>query len=179
MPKGKSNLIICTIGHSTRAIEEFIHLLADNGVQVLVDIRTIPGSRKNPQFGQENLARSLGQAGLEYLHMAGLGGRRHTHKDSINTGWHDESFRGYADYMMSDQFRQALDELLQLCAQKRVAIMCAEAVPWRCHRFLVSDALLVEGICVKHIIGKEEPKDHKFCSFAHVEGKQIIYSGEQ
>jgi uncharacterized protein (DUF488 family) len=173
--KRQNQETIYAIGHSTRDIDAFIELLERNGIDLLVDIRTVPGSRKNPQFGKDNLSKSLAERGIDYLHEPKLGGLRKVKKDSINIGWRNDSFRGYADYMLTDDFHQALDELVKLGAHKSVAIMCAEAVPWRCHRNLVSDALSVSGVEVKHIISESEPKEHKLCSFAHVEGHQLIY----
>lgn len=167
--------VIYTIGHSTRPIDEFIHLLQSNAIEELIDIRTAAGSRKNPQFGKANLTESLAGAGISYCHMRELGGLRKTLEKSPNTGWRNDSFRGYADYMLTDSFKEGLADLIQLASHKRVAIMCAEAVPWRCHRNLVADALLVAGATVKHIISDHEPNQHKLCSFAHVDGTNILY----
>jgi hypothetical protein len=132
--------IVLTIGHSTRAIEEFISLLQAHAVSRVADVRTVPRSRHNPQFDQDSLPNSLKKAGLGYVHMPGLGGLRHTKRDSLNVGWRNPSFRGYADYMQTPEFEQSLEELIQLAKQERIAIMCAEAVPWRCHRSLIADA---------------------------------------
>src|SRR5689334_6184726 len=130
-----------TIGHSTRTIEQFIALLKAHGIQTVVDVRTIPKSRHNPQFGQDMLSSALHEAGIEYTHLAKLGGLRRAASDSVNTGWQNFSFRGYADYMATDAFKEGLEELKAVAEKRRVAILCAEAVPWRCHRSLIADAL--------------------------------------
>jgi uncharacterized protein (DUF488 family) len=171
----KSRLRIFTIGHSTRPIEEFIELLQANGVKQLIDIRTIPKSRRHPQFGSEALADSLARAGIAYAHMKELGGLRHPRKDSVNLGWRNESFRGYADYMQTPEFNAAVEKAIQLSREKPTALMCAEAVPWRCHRSLVADALLARGLEVLAIIGKTAPKEHNLTPFAHVRGTKITY----
>lgn len=166
---------IYTIGHSTRPIEEFINLLQAQQITQLVDIRTIPRSRHNPQYEQETLRQSLAGAGIEYLHMKQLGGLRSSRRDSVNMGWHNESFRNYADYMQTPEFAQGIDGLLEVSKAGSTAIMCAEAVPWRCHRSLVGDALLVRGVSVLDIIGPSAPKEHKLTSFAVVDGLKISY----
>src|SRR5271156_6185131 len=140
-----------TIGHSTLPIETFLAILRENSVRVLADIRTIPKSRHNPQFAQENLAPMLAEAGIEYRWHRALGGLRHARKDSINTGWRNASFRGYADYMQTPEFAAAVNELLDATHHAETVLMCAEAVPWRCHRSLVADDLTVRGIPVEHI----------------------------
>jgi uncharacterized protein (DUF488 family) len=170
---------IFTVGHSTRPIEEFIELLRANGVKQLIDIRTIPKSRRNPQFSSEALAASLAEAGIEYVHMKALGGLRHPRKDSVNLGWRNESFRGYADYMQTPAFAQALDRAIRLAETAPTALMCAEAVPWRCHRSLVADALVVRGIRVLEIVSTAEPKEHSLTPFAHVRGARITYPAGQ
>lgn len=171
-----------TIGHSTLAIEMFLGALRDNGVTLLVDVRTIPQSRHNPQFGAEALSASLRSVDIEYQWMQALGGLRRPLKDSINTGWRNASFRGYADYMQTEGFQNALQELVELERGAAVAIMCSEAVPWRCHRSLIGDALLVRGRCVEDIFlsaaGKSSRKQHSLTPFAHVEGTRIWYPGE-
>src|SRR5664280_649857 len=144
-------LVIMTIGHSTRPVAEFIRLLKAHDVKRLVDVRTIPRSRHNPQFNRDQLAAALHSARLHYRYMPGLGGFRHARSDSLNTGWHNASFRGYADYMQTPEFRKNLDDLIKLAKSERIAIMCAEAVPWRCHRSLIADALLARGIKVQEI----------------------------
>lgn len=166
-----------TIGHSTRTIDEFVSLLKANGVQRVVDVRSIPKSRHVPQFNRERLARSLRARGIAYVHLKSLGGRRHTNKESINLGWRNASFRGFADYMATEKFRTGLERLLKLARSKRSAIMCAEAVPWRCHRSLIADALLVRKTSVQDIIGPGKPHPHKLTPFAKVRGRQISYPG--
>lgn len=170
---------IFTIGHSTLPIDQFVAILKTYGIQRLVDIRTIPRSRHNPQFNSDALGHSLKQAGVEYLSMPALGGLRHAHKDSPNTGWRNKSFRGYADYMQSRTFHDALKSLIQMGRQKRTAIMCAEAVPWRCHRSLVADALLVEGVSAVEILSEGNYRVHKLTPFARIESGQITYPPEQ
>lgn len=166
---------IYAVGHSTRAIEEFIALLKAYGVQQLVDIRTIPKSRHNPQFMQDALEQSLPAAGITYVYQKDLGGLRPAVKQSVNTAWHNLSFRNYADYMQTDEFRAALEELIARARDVPTAIMCAEAVPWRCHRSLVGDALLVRGIKVLDIMSPTSIKEHTLTSFAQVEGTRITY----
>lgn len=166
---------VYTIGHSTRAIEEFIELLKQHAIIQLVDIRTIPKSRHNPQFADEALQKSLEKAGVEYRYLKDLGGLRPKVKNSINGAWRNASFRNYADYMQTDEFACGLDVLLQLACSKTTAIMCAEAVPWRCHRSLVSDALVIRGIQVEEIISEKSMRDHTVTSFSVVDGLKITY----
>ncbi|WP_338762603.1 DUF488 domain-containing protein [Massilia sp. METH4] len=170
---------VFTIGHSTRPVEEFIALLKEHGVQRLLDIRTVPKSRHNPQFGQDQLPASLAAAGIAYQYIAALGGLRHPRKDSPNAGWHNKSFRGYADYMQGEEFGRGVDEVARLAAGERCALMCAEAVPWRCHRSMVADALTVRGIPVEHIINPGKTRPHTLTRFAHVEGTRILYPPEE
>ena len=171
-----------TIGHSTLPIETFLKILKENGVHWLVDIRTIPKSRHNPQFAQENLERSLKAAGIQYRWQKSLGGLRHALKDSVNTGWRNASFRGYADYMQTPDFTSAIDELLVASPQTDTTVMCAEAVPWRCHRSLVADALVVRNIEVEDIYydakGKSRRERHTMTPFAKVKGERLWYPGE-
>src|SRR5580704_11550336 len=141
-------LDVFTIGHSTHPIGEFVDLLQSNGVKQLIDIRTIPKSRHNPQFNSDALEESLRAAKIRYVHMKELGGLRHAKKDSINLGWRNTNFRGYADYMQTPEFTTALGHAIELAEERPTALMCAEAVPWRCHRSLVADALLIRGIRV-------------------------------
>lgn len=166
---------IYTIGHSTRPIEEFIELLKSHDITQLVDIRTIPKSRHNPQYGQEALQQSMEEAGIAYVYLKALGGLRSSSKDSINDAWRNKSFRNYADYMQTEAFAKGMDELIALATEKTTAIMCAEAVPWRCHRSLVSDALLARGIESCEIISGSSERPHKMTSFAVVEGTSITY----
>ena len=158
--KAATSPIVLTIGHSTRTIEEFINLLLAHGVSRVVDVRTIPRSRHNPQFNADTLPRSLKQVGVGYVHMAGLGGLRHPARDSLNIGWCNGSFRGFADYMQTPEFAPSLDEFIELARQGGVSLMCAEAVPWRCHRSLIADALLVRGIHTEHILSLTRRQVH-------------------
>jgi len=168
---------VFTIGHSTRPIDEFIHLLAAHGVQRLVDVRTIPQSRHNPQFGRDQLSASLESAGIHYTHMPGLGGLRRPRKDSTNTGWRNASFRGYADYMQTREFEESLNRCVELANAEQVALMCAESVPWRCHRSLIADALLARGIDVREITSATEARPHALTAWARVEGTKVTYPG--
>jgi uncharacterized protein (DUF488 family) len=172
-----------TIGHSTLPIDTFLAILRENGVCTLADIRTIPKSRHNPQFAQENLARSLAEAGIEYRWQRTLGGLRRPRKDSINTGWRNTSFRGYADYMQTPEFSAAIDDLLSAAPHDHTLIMCAEAVPWRCHRSLVADALTVRGIPVENILydahGKSRREPHHLTPFLRVQDQHLWYPSEE
>jgi uncharacterized protein (DUF488 family) len=174
-PKGA----IFTVGHSTLPIERFTAVLRAYGIERLADIRTIPRSRRNPQFNDNALAMSLKAQHLEYAHIKALGGLRHARKDSPNTGWHKESFRGFADYMQTEEFENALSALIDMSLRKRVAIMCAEAVPWRCHRSLVADALIVRGVPVVEILSESSYRMHTLTPFAKVEGVRITYPPDQ
>lgn len=169
-----------TIGHSTRTLEELVALLRENEIGTLVDVRAVPRSRRVPQFNSDALARDLPPAGLHYVHMNALGGLRHPRKDSRNTGWRNASFRGYADYMETDEFRGALAELLAMATKERVAIMCAEAVPWRCHRSLIADAASVlHGADVLHIMGPGKANPHKLTAFLQKDEKgEFGYPGQ-
>jgi uncharacterized protein (DUF488 family) len=166
---------ILTIGHSTRPIDEFLHILRAHGVTRLIDVRTVPRSRTNPQFNRDTLPPSLESSGISYEHMPGLGGLRRPAKDSVNLGWENASFRGYADYMQTEEFAGNILELIERAAHDRIAIMCAEAVPWRCHRSLVADALIVRGIPVRHIMTGKDAKPHTLTKFAHVDGDRVTY----
>jgi uncharacterized protein (DUF488 family) len=170
---------IFTVGHSTLPIERFLALLRTYGIERLVDIRTIPRSRHNPQFNDTALGSTLAAEGVEYVPMPALGGLRRAHRDSPNTGWRNTSFRGYADYMQTDPFRDALKTLIEIGRQKRAAIMCAEAVPWRCHRSLVADALSVRAVPVIEILSENSYRAHKLTPFAQVEGVRVTYPPEQ
>ncbi len=166
---------IFAVGHSTRPIEKFIELLQAHNIQTLADIRTVPRSRTNPQFSQDALARSLAEHGIRYIHLKALGGLRRPQKDSINTGWVNTSFRGYADYMQTPEFELALNELMRLGAHSRTAIMCAEGNPFRCHRSLVADALMARGVKAFHISSRKTAQPHQLTPFAKVEGGRITY----
>lgn len=170
-------MTIFTIGHSTHPIEEFIAILKAHGIEQLIDVRTIPKSRHNPQFTRESLARSLPRHGIGYRHMPGLGGLRHPRKDSTNLGWKNASFRGYADYMQTPEFEASLDELIELARVRPTAIMCAEAVPWRCHRSLIGDALLARKIEVRDIFSASSAKPHTYTPFAKLEKRKVTYPG--
>ena len=170
---------VFTIGHSTRPIADFIALLRQNGITCLLDIRTVPKSRHNPQYGHDELAASLATAGIAYRYLPGLGGLRKPRKDSPNTGWRNLAFRGYADYMQTQEFAANVEEVVALCASEPCALMCAEAVPWRCHRSLVADALLVRGVPVDEIIDARQRRPHTMTPFAHVEGLTITYPPEK
>lgn len=170
-------LTIHTIGHSTRALEPFIALLRREGVRHVADVRTFPGSRRYPHFGRDALAAALAEAGIAYSHHPALGGRRRPRPDSRNGAWRNEGFRGYADHMATDEFRGALDALVALAAREPVAVMCAEAVPWRCHRSLLADALVARGVEVRHIMdARSEP--HRLTRFAVVRDGCVEYPPE-
>ncbi|MES1982662.1 MAG: DUF488 domain-containing protein [Pseudomonadota bacterium] len=170
--------LILTIGHSTRTLAEFIALLLAHAVQHLVDVRSIPQSRHNPQFNRSTLPVALSGAGIRYTHMPALGGLRKTHPASVNTAWRNLSFRGYADYMQTAQFVEGLSSVIGIADQERIALMCAEAVPWRCHRSLIADALTVRGIRTEEIVSATHLQLHLLTSFARVEGVRITYPGE-
>jgi uncharacterized protein (DUF488 family) len=178
MRRPEPSPIVLTIGHSTRTIEEFIGLLQAHAVSRVVDVRTVPRSRHNPQFNHDLLPDSLKKAGLRYVHMPKLGGLRHARRDSINVSWRNASFRGYADYMQTPEFEQSLEELIQLAKQERIAIMCAEAVPWRCHRSLIADALLIRGIRTEDIVSPTRRQVHTLTPFAKIWGTTITYPSE-
>jgi uncharacterized protein (DUF488 family) len=192
-----------SVGHSTRTLDELLALLQENGVEVLADVRTVPGSRRLPQFGRSSLQSALPVRGLAYVHLPELGGYRKPRPDSRNTAWRNQSFRGYADYMETPEFRAGLERLIGLQArgvvtapvpgegtpeggvppledprgERSVAMLCAEAVPWRCHRNLVSDALLARGVVVRHILGPGDVRPHSFTPFARVDGTDTSYPG--
>jgi len=164
-----------TVGHSTRSFDEFVSLLKTYGVEMVVDVRSVPRSRHNPQFNKETLPSALKTADLKYVHMPELGGLRRPKSDSINLGWQNKSFRGYADYMQTKEFSENLLKLVALIQQNCLAIMCAEAVPWRCHRSLLADALLARGIKIFHILTETGCTNHELTPFAHVEGVSVTY----
>jgi len=169
--------IIYTIGHSTQPIDAFIGLLKNYEIEKLVDIRTIPKSRFNPQYNEAPLKTALEKEGIEYLHLSKLGGLRHTTKESLNTGWKNPSFRGFADYMQTAQFHEGIEELQAIAKKYRCALMCGEALPWRCHRSLIADALTLKKWKVFHIMSQKSAKLHELTSFLHVRKGQIIYTG--
>jgi uncharacterized protein (DUF488 family) len=170
--------VIFTVGHSTRSLDELVAILRAHGVERLVDVRTIPRSRHNPQFNRETLSKSLHNRRLGYRHMKGLGGLRHARPDSINTGWRNASFRGFADYMQTPSFREALEKFLILANQKPTVLMCAEAVPWRCHRSLIADALTARGYEVRDIMSATSARPHILTAMARVDGRQVTYPAE-
>ena len=166
---------VWTLGHSTRPIDEFIGLLRAHQISLLVDVRTVPRSSYNPQFNTDTLAQSLHDAGFRYRHLPALGGLRKPKKDSIDDGWRNTSFRGYADYMQMDEFLNALEALMADSRLQPTAIMCAEAVPWRCHRSLIADALLIRGWDSRHIMSETKADPHQLTSFAHLEKGMLTY----
>jgi uncharacterized protein (DUF488 family) len=169
--------LVCTIGHSNRELSTFVDLLRRNEIKHVLDVRTVPRSRHNPQFAQDALPESLKAVGIAYTHLPGLGGLRHARADSANTGWRNASFRGYADYMQTPEFAENVEWVADLARTERCVLMCAEAVPWRCHRSMIGDALLVRGVDVEDIIGPGARKPHRMTPFAVVEGMRITYPG--
>jgi hypothetical protein len=167
--------VVLNIGHSTRTFEEFIGLLQAHSATRVVDVRTVPRSRHNPQFNKASVPKALKKAGLGYVHLPGLGSLRHSKRDSLNAGWRNASFRGYADYMQTPEFKESLDELIQLANRERIVLMCAEAVPWRCHRSLIADALLVRGIRTEDIMSRTRRQVHTLTPFAKVRGATITF----
>lgn len=169
---------VFTIGHSTRPLDAFIDMLQGHAIDRLADIRTVPRSRHNPQFNSDALPATLASAGIAYTHLPGLGGLRPKKAHSINTGWRNASFRAYADYMQTDEFNYQLARLIEMAKNERIALMCAEAVPWRCHRSLVADALLVQNVDVEEIVSREKLAAHTLTPFAHIEGTRVTYPSE-
>lgn len=173
-----SESVVLTVGHSTRPLAEFIALLQAHSVARLMDVRTVPRSRHNPQFDRETLPAALAAAGIGYEHVAGLGGFRRPHPGSVNTGWRNVSFRGYADYMQTPEFADNLAGLIARATRERIVLMCAEAVPWRCHRSLIADALVVHALRVEEIISKTRRQAHALTPFARVNGTVVTYPSE-
>lgn len=169
------NFTVYTIGHSTRAIEEFLAVLKQYEIKEVIDIRTIPKSQHNPQFNGDELKKALHNHHIGYRHMKGLGGLRHPKKDSINTAWRNSSFRGYADYMQTAEFAESLEQLIEIASKKQTVIMCAEALPWRCHRSLIGDALLVRHIMVIDIMNEKTSRPHTLTPWSYVDGLRITY----
>jgi len=169
-------LTIWTVGHSNRTLEQFLDLLGSQEIQLLADVRRFPGSRRLPHFGQENLSKSLTDAGIEYVHFPELGGRRKALANSPNTVWRNEAFRGYADFMMSREFHEGIKRLLEFARKKRTAIMCAEALWWQCHRSMISDYLKAEGNNVIHIMGANKTEEHPFTSAARLVNGKLSYA---
>jgi len=168
---------IFTIGHSTHPIDKLVEMLRAHAVEYLVDVRSLPQSRRNPQFNREPLALSLLQAGIGYMNTPALGGLREPRPDSINTAWRNAAFRGYADHMQTNEFAAALDQLIDVASGHPTAIMCAEAVPWRCHRSLISDVLTARGVAVEHIFSSTKREPHRYTPFARIEGGSVSYPG--
>jgi uncharacterized protein (DUF488 family) len=175
--KGWDGVRIHTLGHSTRTLQELLGLLAGFEIRVVADVRTLPRSRRNPQFDGEALTAALAACGLRYAHLARLGGLRRPRPDSANTAWRHPGFRGFADYMGTGEFEVGLEELRALTAEGRVALLCAEAVPWRCHRSLVADALTARGAEVEHIVAPARATRHELTSFARVDAGRVRYPG--
>jgi uncharacterized protein (DUF488 family) len=172
-----NELSIWTIGHSTLSIEEFVDRLKSFDIELLADVRSFPGSRRYPHFNQENLSSVLPEVQIRYQHFRELGGRRRARPDSLNVAWRNESFRGYADHMETAEFHGGIERLLAIAGKQRVAIMCSEAVWWRCHRSLISDYLKVKGIEVMHIMGSGKAEPHPFTSASRVENGELSYRG--
>lgn len=170
-----SSKLLFTVGHSNRTADEFLGLLLAHGIQKVVDIRTIPASRHNPQFAKERLREALRRAHVAYEHLPALGGLRRPAKESVNLGWSNASFRGYADYMATEEFARGLSRLKAIAAKQTTAIMCAEAVPWRCHRSLVADVLTVEGWLVRHVQSRTTAKPHALTPFLEVSAGKLLY----
>lgn len=175
--RGWGKARVFTVGHSTRPSVELVELLRAYGIRTLVDIRTVPRSRKNPQYNSDVLEGTLDEVGIRYVHLPRLGGLRHARKDSPNTAWRNASFRGYADYMATEDFAHGLEALRKLTPDGPLALMCAEAVPWRCHRSLVADALYARGMEVRHITSATRAQPHRLTPFAELHGTQVRYPG--
>jgi len=174
-----SQLLVYTVGHSTHSLDDFVGLLRAYGIERLVDVRTIPRSRHNPQFNCDTLGKFLRNRRIGYRQMKELGGLRHARVDSTNTGWHNASFRGFADYMQTPEFASAVAKLIELATEKITAIMCAEAVPWRCHRSLIGDALLIRGVEVRDIFSSKIAKPHILTAMAKVRGTTVTYPAQE
>lgn len=173
--KRSSLRIVFTIGHSDRPLKDFIDMLKSNNVKKVIDVRTIPRSWHNPQFNKDTLPDVLSAAGISYTHMPGLGGLRRPVKDSLNTGWRNASFRGFADYMQTEEFKKNIEKLTAIAKYRRTALMCAESLPWRCHRSLIADALRIRGLKVKHIMSLKNCKEHVLTPWIKTRGLQITY----
>jgi uncharacterized protein (DUF488 family) len=167
--------LVLTIGHSTQPLPAFLEMLQGHAVRRLVDVRTVPRSRHNPQFNRDSLPEALGAVGIRYTHMPGLGGLRHPRAGSVNAAWRNDSFRGFADYMQTPEFAANLQALIERARKERVALMCAEAVPWRCHRSLIADALVVRSVSVQHIMSSTRAEPHTLTPWARVEGECVTY----
>jgi uncharacterized protein (DUF488 family) len=170
---------VLTVGHSNRPLDEFLHVLRAQRVTLVIDVRKMPSSRRNAQFSRDLLPQALYEAGIGYVHLPGLGGLRRRMPGSPNAGWKNASFQGYADYMLTSEFERSLEELLKQVRGQRAALMCAEAVPWRCHRSLIADALVVRGIAVAHLLSASRARPHVLRSWAHVNGTRITYPPQE
>lgn len=168
-------MIIYTMGHSNRSIEDFLEILKEYKITKVADVRSVPKSRHNPQYNQDEIKQTLRKNGVKYEYFKGLGGFRPLAKNDINAGWENKSFKGYADYMQTDEFLENLDKLIQAAKKDTIVVMCAEVLPWRCHRSLIGDALTVRGYCVEDIISLKSCKVHELTSFAKVDGLNITY----
>jgi len=177
--KRSRDVTVYTVGHSTRSLDEFLAMLKAHGVRAVADVRRYPRSRRFPHFNDDALAAELPGRGLAYLPFPALGGRRRAARDSRNTGWRSESFRGYADYMLTPAFQDALEELIKAGRAAPTAIMCAEAVPWRCHRSLIADALLARGVKVLDVMNERNAPPHEMTPFANVRGTRVTYPALQ
>ena len=171
--------LVLTIGHSTHSLEEFLRFLQAHGVETVVDVRTVPYSRHNPQFNREELANKLAAAGIGYRHLPGLGGWRRPRPDSPHMGLRTPGFRGFADYMDTPEFAEHLENVMELARRQQVALMCAEAVPWRCHRSLIADALLARGVAVEHILGLSRRQPHTLTPGARIAGSRLTYPRDE
>jgi uncharacterized protein (DUF488 family) len=172
-------VVVHTIGHSTRTFPELLALLRAHAIRAVADVRRHPGSRRHPQFARDALAAALGDEGIAYAWLPALGGRRRARPDSPHVGWRVAAFRGYADHMETPEFERGLADLLAFAARRPTAVLCAEAVPWRCHRQLIADALVARGVEVRHVVGPAGPARHALPAFARLEGARIVYDGEQ
>jgi len=169
---------ILTVGHSTRSLDDLVSLLQENEVTMVADVRTVPRSRHNPQFNKETLTDDLAAARIKYRHMPGLGGLRRPAPDSPNTAWRNAGFRGFADHMLTSEFARSLEDLVVAAESEVVALMCAEAVPWRCHRSLIADALVARGVAVEHILGTSRRRRHTLTQWAQVAGDKVVYPAQ-
>ncbi|CAI9086298.1 DUF488 domain-containing protein [Methylacidiphilum fumariolicum] len=168
-------MIIKSIGHGTKSLEELISMLKEANVEALIDVRSIPRSRHNPQFNKETIAEALSKESILYIHLPEAGGLRHPKKDSPNKGWKNESFRGFADYMATANFAAALDKIIEIGKEKSAALMCAETLPWRCHRSLIADALLLRGVEVVHILPKGKEIKHQLTPWSQIKNGIVTY----